>query len=178
MNRVVQQTRTIKSLAFNKYSSNSGNSVIAITLIPAHHPERYVKVSNHWLSSFLGTYSQYSGTVRQTMIREARKKELEKKWFTNWVILPSAWLRIWEVSLSYTRTAFGSEYLLKPIRVVADDSPIFQACIEGNIKRINLLLNNSSTTLHDTSTWGWTLLYVSYPAPLCPNSTVMRVFIY
>ena len=163
---MVQQNLTTKAHNSNNFSPNSGDSITEITSIPSQHTERYVMVSSHWLSSFLGTYSQYSGVIRKTRVRDARIVVLEDKRFTNWVILPSAWLRIWGISLSYTRTSFGSEYLLRPIRVVADDSPIFQACIEGNIERIGLLLNNSSATLHDTSKWGWTLLHVCLPVPI------------
>lgn len=128
---------------------------------PCQNTKMFFPTTNHWISSFFGVYSHHSGVTRTIQVKHGRMQVSEGELVIKRVILPSAWLRLWGVSITCMRRNLGWEYLFTPIRVVSDCSPIFRACREGDIHEVISLLNNSQATLQDTSEWGWSLLHVS-----------------
>lgn len=84
---------------------------------------------------------------------------------SSFTFFPSWWLnRVgmkygMEANLSSTPT--GWQFNFNPIRVVPDDSPIFNACRKGSISTVQFLLAEGEASVRDTNSKGWTPLHVS-----------------
>ncbi|OBT61066.1 hypothetical protein VE03_09483 [Pseudogymnoascus sp. 23342-1-I1] len=81
--------------------------------------------------------------------------------YGEWRLVPVSWSRLNGICFSWTKSFGNWQYSLKTIRVVNDDSPIFEACATGDILRVIKLLSVGTANLCDTNDEGETLLHVS-----------------
>ncbi|KAL8716637.1 MAG: hypothetical protein Q9225_006048 [Loekoesia sp. 1 TL-2023] len=81
--------------------------------------------------------------------------------YEEWRLIPAAWSRSIGICIRSSKTLGIWQYSLKPIRVVDDDSEIFEACAAGDIGRIIDLLSTTTATLSDVNDEGETLLHVA-----------------
>ena len=90
----------------------------------------------------------------------------ESFWNARILILPAPWIlkKGSLVTLEYTtrenrKTSFHIN--IEPIRIIPEESPVFQACLKGDVKAVSLMIEGGQASRHDRAECGWTLLDVT-----------------
>jgi hypothetical protein len=76
-------------------------------------------------------------------------------------LVPVSWSRLNGICFRWTKSFGIWQYSLNTIRVVDDDSQIFEVCATGDITSMIKLLSAGTATLSDINDEGETLLHVS-----------------
>ncbi|KAJ8068491.1 hypothetical protein OCU04_004042 [Sclerotinia nivalis] len=76
-------------------------------------------------------------------------------------VLPKAWLRVRGISIKQSRRFGTWTYSFRPICVVPDTSPIFEACKNGDVGEVIRLVQSGMASVFDTSQEGYNLLHVA-----------------
>lgn len=139
--------------------------------IRSRHYSRTTKVYHFWfgkvrLETFMrDLYDAKFDYTRSSSIYQSH-------WHARILVLPAPWLlrKGSLVTLEYIirenkKTSF--QVNIEPIRIIAEDSPIFTACYKGDLKTVRHLMEGGQASRYDRDKNGWTLLHGAFDGLLC-----------
>lgn len=140
-------------------SSTKSHSINISTMVPTIRKGNIVRKSQKSLG--IAMYARdYKGLPSLWDEQSQTDIRTENKVYEEWRIIPAAWSRLNGFCIRWTPFSIW-QYSFKTIRVVDDDSQIFEVCATGNIEKMISLLSAKSATLSDVNDDGESLLHVS-----------------
>ncbi|TGO29917.1 hypothetical protein BPAE_0009g00110 [Botrytis paeoniae] len=172
LNKAMQQTLIQLSTSGMNTQTTQTNKAVAI---PEHN---YVPVSKKESTSIIrratNSYGFFSYWSTTSVLNQQNKKKHFAKLTTDPIIadentdmdvdltiLPKAWIRLKGMHIKQSRRFGRWTYYFRPIRVVTDNSPIFDACRNGDIGGVLQLVHTGKASVFDTSQGGCNLLHVA-----------------
>ncbi|MCJ1270791.1 hypothetical protein MMC22_010688 [Lobaria immixta] len=134
--------------------------------IRSRHYSRTTKVYHFWFGKVrIETFMHDLANAKFDYTRSS--SIYESHWHARMLVLPAPWIlrKGSLVTLEYIirenkKTSF--QVNIEPIRIIAEDSPIFTACYKGDLKTVRQLMEGGQASRHDRDKNGWTLLHRAF----------------
>lgn len=127
------------------------------SMIPRSQKASEKMVQTYWLG--IGIFQRITTYFTYDHTREGQQPsetvEVEYKFF------PNTWLTNTGFSRKMSSTYGQWNYLWTPLNIRPDNSPVFRACVTGNVEEVRHLIVNREASIYDTMQDGYNLLHVS-----------------
>ena len=169
-------SRALILTSIQNFTAKNGTSIAAATLNPTSTsnntftqtqaqaaPRRIVDIANGSTHGNRGAADDNNDDVEE-VVRQTRPtcpKHISKVAYKTYRSKLPLWLsnRVWEINIAQQHN--GWDHKLRTYNVVALDSPLFRACLNGDIETVRRLFSFRQASPFDINEYGWTALFVS-----------------